>query len=203
MTLSPKPLHRGDDGFSLMELLVVVSLLSVVGTVVLTSILTSSSIQRKNDSIVLQRASAQLALGQMGRDLTVADPLTAATASSATMKVYVKGRCEVHRWYVTTGNALAIDVNQYPASTTCTNASGALTATQTRVVARNVSNGAAPLFTYSKWQSAQNARADIASPVAASSIGSVDRVQIDLRLATTTTPIAETESVDLRNVEIR
>ena len=45
-------LSHTDEGFSLMELLVVVSLLSVVGTVVLSAIITTTRIHQKNESVV-------------------------------------------------------------------------------------------------------------------------------------------------------
>ncbi|HVQ88299.1 MAG TPA: prepilin-type N-terminal cleavage/methylation domain-containing protein [Actinomycetes bacterium] len=192
-----------DSGFSLMELLVVVSLLSVVGTMVLSTIIVTSKIQRKNDSIITQRVAAQTALERMGRDLTVANPLTAAAAADVSMKVYVKGYCEVHRYYIS-GTTLSLDVSRYPASTTCTTATGTLGTAATTVLARGVSNGSVALFTYSKWSSTSNARTNITAPVASVSVGTVDRVEMDLRMTTTDgQPIAETESVDLRNVEIR
>lgn len=195
---------RAADGFSLVELLVVITLLSVVGGVVLSVIVTSTNIQRKNDSIVLQRTAAQVVLQRMGRDLTVADPITSASANDVTMRVYRSGKCEIHRWYLDASNNLAVDVGKYPASTTCTNASGALTATVTTVVARNVVNGGAPVFSYLKWDSTQKAQVAITSPVAASSVGSIDRVEMELRLATlSNVPIVEEEAVDLRNVEIK
>ena len=196
--------EQHDAGFSLAELLVVISLLSVVGGIVLSAIITTTHIERRNDSVVLQRTVAQTALQRMGRDLTVADPLTAAAASDATMKVYRDGYCETHRWYVTSGSDLALTVNRYPASTTCTNASGTLTSLGTTVVAEDVANGATALFTYSKWNGLQNQRVAVASPVASTAVSGVDRVEIELQLTTlSNAPIIEEESVDLRNVEIQ
>jgi len=187
-----------------MELLVVVSLLSVVGTVVLSAIITTTRIHQKNESVVLQRVDAQRALQRMGRDLTVADPLIAADANDVTMKVYRDGYCETHRWYVTPGNDLALAVSRYPASTTCTTAAGTLTTIGTYVVAEEVANGSAPLFTYSKWSSTTNARTAVSSPVASTAVGTIDRVEMELHLTTkSNVPIVEEEAVDLRNVEIR
>ncbi len=195
---------KTDSGFSLTELLVVITLLSVVGGMVLAAIITTTRIERKNDSVVLQRTDAQLALQRVGRDLTVADPLTAAAANDATMRVYRDGYCEVHRWHVTTGHDLALDVSRYPASTTCTNASGALTVVGSTIVAEDVANGATPLFTYSKWSGTLNQRATIAAPVASTSVGQIDRVETTLMLTTLSNqPIVEQEAVDLRNVEIK
>ena len=195
---------KGDAGFTLTELLVVTTLLSVVGGMVLAAIMAATRIERKNDSIVLQRTDAQLALQRLGRDLTVADPLTAAAANDATMRVYRDGYCEVHRWYVTPGNDLALDVSQYPASATCTNVTGTLSAVTTTVVAEDVANGSTPLFTYSRWSGTLNQRAAIASPVASTSVGQIDRVETTLMLGTLSSqPIVEQEAVDLRNVEIK
>ena len=193
-----------DEGFSLMELLVVITLLSVVGTVVLSAIITTTRIHQKNESIVQQRIDAQTALQRMSRDFVVADPMTAAGATDASMRVYRDGYCEVHRWYVNTSNDLALDVSRFPASTTCTNAAGTLTTVGTTIVAEDVANGSTALFTYSKWSSATNARTTMASPVASNLVGTVDRVEMELRLATqSNAPIVEEEAVDLRNVEIR
>jgi type II secretory pathway component PulJ len=195
---------NSDAGFSLSELLVVITLLSVVGGMVVAAIITTTRIERKNDSVVLQRTDAQIALQRLGRDLTVADPLTAAAANDATMRVYRDGYCELHRWYVTTGSDLALAVRRYPASTTCTNAIGALSAVTTTIVAEDVANGATPLFAYSRWSGTLNQRAAIASPVASTSVGQIDRVETTLMLGTLSSqPIVEQEAVDLRNVEIK
>jgi prepilin-type N-terminal cleavage/methylation domain-containing protein len=195
---------RGSGGFSLIELLVVVTLLTVVGGIVLSAIMTATRVQRKNDSIVLQRTAAQTALERMGRDFTVADPLVAAGASDATMRVFRDGTCEVHRWYVNGSSDLTLDVSSYAASTTCTNVTGSPSTAVTTIVAEDVANGSTPLFSYSKWDSAQEARVPVAAPVASSSVRTVDRVEIELRLSTLSdVPIVGEESVDLRNVEIR
>jgi prepilin-type N-terminal cleavage/methylation domain-containing protein len=192
------------EGFSLIELLVVISLLSVIGTVVLSSVIATTRIQRKNDSIVLQRDSAQTALQRLGRDLTVADPLLTADVDDVSMRVYRNGACEVHRWYVDGNGDLAVDTSTYSASTTCTNVSGTASSATTMVVAEDVATGAGALFTYSRWDSAQDQRVEIASPVGSTSIGIVDRVEISLALNTLSNqPVVEEESVDLRNVEIR
>ena len=72
------------------------------------------------------------------------------------------------------------------------------------MVAEDVANGSTPLFTYSKWSSTTNARATVSSPVASTAVGTIDRVEMELRLTTkSNVPIVEEEAVDLRNVEIR
>ena len=172
---------RGSGGFSLIELLVVVTLLTVVGGIVLSAIMTATRVQRKNDSIVLQRTAAQTALERMGRDFTVADPLVAAGANDATMRVYRDGACEVHRWYVNGSNDLALDVSSYAASTTCTNVTGSPSSAVTTIVAEDVANGSTPALHATRSGTLHRRRAPRSlrrSPAA--SVRTVDRVEIEL-----------------------
>jgi len=191
-----------DDGFTLVELLVVTILLGIVGGVSLSAVIVATKVERHNDSVVMQRAAAQTALQRMGRDFVTADPLVAAAAADVTMRVYRGTRCELHRWYVDTSQQLVLMTSAYAASTTCTNASGTPGTATSTVVARGVDSGTA-VFTYYRWDRTTGTQVSVSSPVSATDVSRVDRVQISLGLTTLSgSTVTEQEAVDLRNVEI-
>jgi prepilin-type N-terminal cleavage/methylation domain-containing protein len=83
------PSRRGDDGFTLVELLVVLILMGVVGGVAMTAIVTSLQSAAVTQSRVEALHELETALQRITRDLRVADPLRLSPdATESTLELF-------------------------------------------------------------------------------------------------------------------
>lgn len=84
-----RDVDEAEDGYSLIELLVVIILLSIVGSVILAGIVQTS---RTNTAVSVRTTSLtdlQKAVERMARDLRTADPLEPGTAGGSTLQVRI------------------------------------------------------------------------------------------------------------------
>jgi prepilin-type N-terminal cleavage/methylation domain-containing protein len=102
MTTSKRP--TGEQGFTLVELLVVITLLSIVGLITLQGIVRTSQGTRVAQERISAAAQVEKAMQRVVRDLRVADPVRAASASSVQMVVYRDGGCYRQTYTVETSS---------------------------------------------------------------------------------------------------
>ncbi len=195
--------QQRDGGFTLVELLVVIAILGVIGTITMAAIVNSLTDQRKQRSRLTALTDTQTSLQRMSRELRTADPVTAAAANDVTAKVYIRGACESHRWYVS-GGKLSLDVARYADAAPCATTTAALGATRTQVVAGSIANDAgSPLFGFARLDPATDQMVTVAAPVTAADLGLLKRISVSMKvnLKYGQQPVVASTSVDLRNVE--
>src|SRR3954467_3735877 len=73
--------HREDEGFSLIELMVVIMLTAVIGGVVSVSLITAMQTTRQDQSRGNASNALQTVVEQISRDVRVADPLRSVSTS--------------------------------------------------------------------------------------------------------------------------
>jgi prepilin-type N-terminal cleavage/methylation domain-containing protein len=201
--------QSADDGYSLIELLVVMILLGLVGSVVVTGVVATN---RTTTAVSLRTQASgdlQKTVERMAREIRVAEPLEAGTATGTTLqaRIFRNGACSRIGYYLS-GTTLMQEtqtgLTPTPApvgSTLVTDAcSSNLTATppttganvRTTVLATGVDTSV-PLFTYYGITGAQ-----LTSPPTSSLVA---RVGIQVRLtATSKRPMKTIQtSVQLRN----
>ena len=122
-----------------------------------------------------------------------------------TAKVYRNGACETHRWYLSAAGQLLEDIQRYPASTSCANATGTPTATGTVTLVDKVLNTSAnPVFTFARWNDTSNppSLVTMTAPVSWANVSLVDRITVLVNVSQPENrqPIVVQSAVDLRNV---
>lgn len=151
--------RRGESGFTLVELLIVLLIMSVVLAIAGTVLFSMSQTAARNDAMVQSEQKASTALAQVGRDIRSAHKISVPTGS-------------------TPANGLLLQVNQPSGSTvnvewlydstkdTLTryvqNGSGTYVASGPS--ASSVSNGAGGVFTYYNYSGANITSTDTGAP---------------------------------------
>jgi type II secretory pathway pseudopilin PulG len=132
--------RRDDAGYSLIELLAVMFMVGIIGTVVGMAIILGlrSTRQQQNRSTVVSQV--QTALDRMERDLRTADPLQTATATSISMTVNRLAGCLVKTYSLNTGTGTLTEAQS--------NCSGGTSTTRTLVTGLTNNATSNPLFTY-------------------------------------------------------
>lgn len=107
-----------DSGFSLMELLVVIFLMSIVGSITSVGIINAMKGTRQTQTRVLNQTGLETQLQRMTRDLRVADPLRAVSTSNVVFDIYRSSGCRRIEYRVNAG-ALEIRTQTWSAATGC------------------------------------------------------------------------------------
>lgn len=143
--------QRDDAGFSLMELLVVVALLAVVGSVITTAMVTGMARTRQAQNRAYSSQGVQAQVERMARDIRVGNPIRAASSTSITVDLYQYGgtTCKRQVWSVSSGS-LVSTTTSYATTAACSvyPATATPTSTVTRTVLTSINNGATPVFAY-------------------------------------------------------
>lgn len=193
-----------DSGLTLVELLVTMTIMSVIGAVVSAAVISSMQDQRREKSRLEAISATQLVTQRIGKDVRAADPLIAADARTLTVLVYHRTSCQQRRYYIDGSSRLVQEIAKYPASSTCANRAGALGTASSRVLLANVTNSAIqPVFTYRRIDPAQDNLVTVTAPVSATLVPLVDTLTVELRagLKSGQKPIVVQSGIDLRNVE--
>src|SRR5690349_4395235 len=95
---------RRDDGFSLIELLVVMMLLGIVSAIVSVTLTSTMRTTRQAQNRAYSAEAVQTQLERVARDVRVADPIRAASANSITVDDYRNNTCMRETWSLTSGN---------------------------------------------------------------------------------------------------
>lgn len=193
---------REDEGFTLVELLVVIILLGVIGGITLAASLAAMRTQRQAENRTAQLTAVETALERITKDIRVADPLVAADAQDLTLDVFHNGACEQRRYYVS-GGQLLMSTQAWPTSSACATKSGSLGSATTQVLVSQVVTGSSPLFSYARVDAVSDEVVQVASPVAAGAVSQVRRVDVTVVAALQGghPNITLSSGVDLRNGE--
>jgi len=106
-----------DRGFTLVELLVVIVLASVLGTLTLMGTTRASQGTRQVQERVTAETELERVMQRVTRDLRSADPLLTATAGSLSMTLYRDGKCyELHLETVAVGGSVQLRQRTRPLS---------------------------------------------------------------------------------------
>jgi type II secretory pathway pseudopilin PulG len=180
--------RHDDDGIGLVELLVVMLLLTVVGAMVLSTVIGGLQTTRKADARVTALTDLQKAVERIGRETRVADPLLVASASDFQGQIYRNGARLRYRYWLS-GTDLMERRDQFSA--------GTWSVGPAQVFVRDVVES--NVFTY-----LDATGADITGQVAtgAASVNDVARVSVRLRRGLREqSPIEVQTLVMLRNAE--
>lgn len=91
---------RGDEGVTLVELLVVIVLIGIIGGIVSTSLIVGMRSTRQAQNQASVEATLQAATERIARDVRAANPIVSGTATSLTVKVLtVGGSCDHETTY--------------------------------------------------------------------------------------------------------
>lgn len=193
-----------DEGYTLVELLVVIIIFGIIGTILASTVISSMSATRREQERVFTVQTAQTALERLSKDLRTADPLVAANLNDVTLLVYRSGHCERRQWWVDANNQLLMSRAVYSgASSSCSTKSGTLGTAEVQVVMDNAGvDDKTLIFRY--WNKNTNAAlTELTPPVASNQLTRIDRIELTIKglLSENGTPVLLTSSVDLRNVE--
>lgn len=138
---------RRDDGFSLIELLVVMILLSVISGIVVATMIGTMRSTRQAQNRASSADAIQSQLERIARDLRVADPIRAASATSITVDNYRGTGCFRETWSLSSGS-LVRALTTFAASSACTvyPATATPLSSSTQTMLTGLSNST--LFTY-------------------------------------------------------
>jgi prepilin-type N-terminal cleavage/methylation domain-containing protein len=149
-----------EAGFTLVELLVVVTLLAVVGSIVTAGVVQALSTARRGQARVYALTDLEVGAHRIGRDLRAADPILVAQPDTLSLTVYRNGGR--YRYdYVVAGGTMTETRTFYSTPTTSTVAS---TTSKPLIAALDTSAG--PTFTYTRtdgqpWVAGTDALDDI------------------------------------------
>jgi prepilin-type N-terminal cleavage/methylation domain-containing protein len=85
--------HARDEGFTLIEMLIVIVLVGILGAIVTTAIADSMKTTRQDYNREFSVTQLQTALERISRDLRVADPAQKAAAQDVVVDVYRNAKC--------------------------------------------------------------------------------------------------------------
>lgn len=184
--------RQDDDGFTLVELLVVIVLVGIIGGTVVTSVVRSLDVTQRATSRVEALTDMQRAMERMSRNIRVAEPqgssplvLTAATGSSIAFTVFDPvTRREIV--YTQTGDRVVQLTRTFASHTATTAPAGATT-----TVIDGLDQGLTPVFGYFKDDGSALAATDGPADIV--------RVQIRLRRQTADDLVELSSSTFLRN----
>lgn len=189
-----EPATEVDAGFTLAELLVVITLFGVLGSMVAATTIQSLQSSRRTQDKAEADALLRTTLEQLSRDVRVADPLQdGATATALTVDVARSGGCE-RRTYALDAGTLAETVQEWSALSTSSTSPGCVGtagATRTREIVRGLSS--ASTFTY--FLEAGTSAPD---PVIGEDVAKV-RITLERELPEGRPAATLTTEVDLRN----
>jgi prepilin-type N-terminal cleavage/methylation domain-containing protein len=142
-------LRREDDGYSLIELMVVMILLSIISGIVTATLVGTMRTTRQAQNRAYSAADIQNQLERVARDLRVADPIRAASANSITVDDYRGNTCMRETWALTSGNLVRTAVT-YSTWSACSlyPATATPVSSVTQTVLPSIANGSTSLFTY-------------------------------------------------------
>lgn len=191
--------HDRDEGFNLVETLVVVMIFGVISTLVGASVISALQSSGRTQERVLRSGDAQEGLNALSKDLRVAIPVVAAAANDVTVRVYRSGTCQERRYFVDASKRFQVTTRSYPASSTCVGITGTPGAASTRLLTSRVLNVAAtPLFRFAGLDAAGR-RVDLPSPVMSPDAVRGVVAELVVEGPDGRTPIRMTTSVELRN----
>lgn len=106
--------EQGEQGFTLVELLVVIVLLSVVGTIAVGGIIRTSQGTRIAQARITAAAELETAMQRVVRDVRTADPVISASADAVAVVIYRDGGCTRKTYAVATtaGEAQLVERTQ-------------------------------------------------------------------------------------------
>ena len=143
-----------EDGFTLVELLVAVVLLGVVGSVVVSAIVTGMNSARTTTARTMAIHELEVALQRVGRDLRAADPLYVSSdgnyGSHIGAEVVRDRQIQVLSFRVVVEDGQQFLVQDTATADLDDVGGGVVEVTQQprRTLVTNIDNGAAPVFTY-------------------------------------------------------
>lgn len=143
------PKSQREDGFTLVETLVVMSLMTVVATLTTGLLITGLGSTKQTQARISASQNVQREVERLARDLRVADPLRVAEPDRVVMDLYRGGRC-VRRTYQLTSNTLTVSSLTYATWTACARypSTAAPSTTENGTLLRNTANGALPMLAY-------------------------------------------------------
>jgi prepilin-type N-terminal cleavage/methylation domain-containing protein len=179
---------EGDDaGFSLVELLVVIMLVSVVTAIALNAIVSGLRTTEKGNARVAALASMQKGVERISREIRVADPVVAATSTTLTVRVY-RGGARREYTYSYTGTSLTEKLVRYASES----ATAAVVGQSERVLVSNTASLANPFRYYDD--------SGVELSAATLNIKDIHRIRIAVsRKARYSQPLSVTTDVFLRN----
>jgi prepilin-type N-terminal cleavage/methylation domain-containing protein len=191
--------RRGDDGVTLIELLIVMILISIIGGIVTTTLVGAMRGTRQQQNRTFAVAAIQTQLERMSRDIRVADPIRAASASALTVDLY-KGTGCVRRSWAISGTSLVVTSLKFAAWSSCAVYPAAASPAPTTTVSTalyKLGNGTTPLFTYTDGVGTALGATPTASQIGNIAISLVQSVPEGRAAPTFTT------SVGVKNATIR
>lgn len=140
---------QADAGVSLIEVLVVVIMLSIVGGILTTTMISGMRTTRQEQNRSDSSSRIQAQLERIARDVRVADPVRAVSATSITVDVFRSGTCFRDTWSVASNN-LVLTAVKYGTWASCANYPTAAIAvsTVTKTVLTGLNNGSTPVFSF-------------------------------------------------------
>lgn len=138
-----------EDGLTLVELLVVMLLIGIIGSVVSTTLIFAMKTTRYHQNRTYAAEEVQAQLERVARSIRVGDPIRAASATSITVDLYRGTSCVRQSWTLA-GTTLQVTSVTYAAWDSCAKypATVAPSSTSTTTAVTGVANGSTPLFTY-------------------------------------------------------
>jgi prepilin-type N-terminal cleavage/methylation domain-containing protein len=141
--------ERDDEGYTLVELLVVIVLLGIIGSIVSVASIGGMRGTRQAQNRAYSSESIQAQIERMARDIRVADPIQAASGTSLTVDDYRSNTCVRRTWSVSSGSLVETSIT-YPVWTSCTAYPSGVTPTSTvtRTLLTSLNTSSTSLFTY-------------------------------------------------------
>ena len=185
--------READQGYTLIELLVVIVLLGVVGSIVMGSLMLAMKSTRQHQNRTYSTEDVQTQVERMARDIRVADPIRAASATSMTVDLYRGTSCVRQQWSIS-GTTLQVTATTYSTWAACSKypATVAAVSTTTRAALTDLTNPAATIFTYEN-----SSGATLTNP-AVSQIAVV-HITLSKKVGEKSTSVSFSTSVGVRN----
>lgn len=139
-----------DEGYTLVEMLVVVILLGIIGGIVSTTAIGGMRSTRQAQNRAYSTEAIQAQIERMARDIRVADPIRAASSTSLTVDDYRNSTtCVRNTWAVSAGNLVQTSIT-YPTWASCTAypSTATPTSTVTRTILTSLDTSSTSVFTY-------------------------------------------------------